>query len=236
MYQNLSLVNSTLSSLKSCQADLLTGMDVVTSVAMDLTEDLDGEGNSGISEMEALMLECAKLDREIDCFVDTVQQATVEVTEQQQEALFTISSRVKKRFTEKIAQLSDTDLQTHQKIVAFKESIKSSRNRHTKILASQESENMEELDDELAVTQTQVIFTCPLTQADMVNPMKNKKCNHHYDENPIKILIETRRSQKKKCCCPVVGCGNKDVQESDLVPDHTLKRQIMDQKRQSNGT
>lgn len=39
----------------------------------------DGEENSGISKMEALMLECAKLDREIECFVDTVQQATAEV-------------------------------------------------------------------------------------------------------------------------------------------------------------
>ncbi|XP_061675605.1 E3 SUMO-protein ligase NSE2 isoform X2 [Syngnathoides biaculeatus] len=192
-----------------------------------------GEGDSGITEMEALMLQCAKLDREIDCFVETVQQATVEVTEHQQEALFSISSRVKKNFTEKIAQLSDTDVQTHQKIDAFRERIKSSCNQRTAVLASQESENMEEIDDDLAVTQTQVIFTCPLTQVDMVNPMKNKKCNHHYDENPIKILIETRRNQKKKCWCPVAGCGNKDVRVSDLVPDHNLKRQILEQK--SNG-
>ncbi|XP_051920823.1 E3 SUMO-protein ligase NSE2 [Hippocampus zosterae] len=219
MYQSLSAVHSTVSSLKACQADLATGMDIVTSVALNLIDDQGGEENSGISKMEALMLECAKLDREIECFVDTVQQATAEVTAQQQEALFTISSRVKENFTEKIAQLSDADLQTHQKIVAFIESINRSHKQ-----ASQESRNIEELDEDLAVTQTQVNFTCPLTQEDMVNPVKNKKCNHHYDEKPIRILIETRRKQNKKCRCPVVGCGNKDVKESDLVPDRILKR------------
>lgn len=34
---------------------------------------------------------------------------------------------------------------------------------------------------------------------EMVNPMKNKKCNHHYDEGAIRGLIKTRQSQKKKC-------------------------------------
>ncbi|XP_061144050.1 E3 SUMO-protein ligase NSE2 [Syngnathus typhle] len=231
MYQSLSAVHSTVSSLTECQADLATGMDIVTSVALDLLEDQDGGGgNCGLGEMENLMLECAKLDREIDCFVDTVQRVTAEVTAQQQDALSSISSRVKERFAETICGLSDADLQTHQKIIAFKESVQSSSS-HSQV--SQESRNMEELDEDLAITQTQVNFTCPLTQEDMINPVKNKKCNHHYEEKPIKILIGTRRQQKKKCRCPVVGCGNKNVQESDLVPDHTLKRQITEQKRKN---
>ncbi|XP_077383639.1 E3 SUMO-protein ligase NSE2 [Festucalex cinctus] len=232
MYQSMSAVHSAVSSLTACQTDLATGMDIVTSVALDLMEDQDGAGNSGVGEMEVLMMECAKLDREIDCFVDIVQRATAEVTAQQQEALVTISSRVKENFAERIAQLSDTDLQTHQKVIAFKENIKSSHNQ-----ASQASRSVEEdLDEDVAVTQTQVIFTCPLTQEDMVNPVKNKKCNHHYEEIPIKLLIVTRHNQKKNCCCPVVGCGNKNVKESDLIPDHVLKRQILDHKRQSSST
>lgn len=35
--------------------------------------------NAGIKEMEAMILECAKLDREINYFVDVVQQVTAEV-------------------------------------------------------------------------------------------------------------------------------------------------------------
>lgn len=39
----------------------------------------DDEMNPGIKEMEAMILECAKLDREINYFVDVVQQVTAEV-------------------------------------------------------------------------------------------------------------------------------------------------------------
>lgn len=39
----------------------------------------DEDINPGIKEMEAMILECAKLDSEINYFVDIVQQATAEV-------------------------------------------------------------------------------------------------------------------------------------------------------------
>ncbi|GAA6229086.1 E3 SUMO-protein ligase NSE2 [Lates japonicus] len=229
---SLSAVHGTLSSLKSCQTDIGTGMDIVTDVAMDLAEAHDGEVNPGIKEMEAMILECAQLDREINYFVDVVQQVTAEVATQQPEAMFSLSDKVKEQFTERIAGLSDADLHRHQKVVAFKDSIKNSLNQ-----ANQETaENMEELDEDIAVTQSQVNFTCPLTQVEMVNPVKNKKCNHYYDEAAILGLIKTRHSQKKKCRCPVVGCGNTDVKESDLVPDQMLRRKIQSQKRNSNRT
>lgn len=40
----------------------------------------DKEVHPGIKEMENMILECAKLDREINYFVDVVQQVTSEVT------------------------------------------------------------------------------------------------------------------------------------------------------------
>uniref|UniRef100_A0A3P8TKD2 E3 SUMO-protein ligase NSE2 n=1 Tax=Amphiprion percula TaxID=161767 RepID=A0A3P8TKD2_AMPPE len=229
---SLSAVHGTLSSLKSCQTDIGTGMDIVTDVAMDLAEAQDDAVNPGIKAMEDMILECAKLDREINYFVDVVQQVTAEVITQQPEAMFSLSDKVKEQYTERIARLSDADLHNHQKVVAFKDSIKNSFKQ-----ANQESAaNMEELDEDVAVTQTQVNFTCPLTQVEMVNPVKNKKCNHHYDEGAILNLIKTRHGQKKKCRCPVVGCGNANVKESDLIPDQMLRRKIQSQKRQNSRT
>lgn len=229
---SLSAVHGTLSSLKSCQADIGTGMDIVTDVAMDLVEAQNEAVSPSIAEMEAMILECAKLDREINYFVDVVQQVTGQVSSQQPEAMFSLSAKVKEQFTARIARLSDAELQNHQKVVAFKDSIKNSANQ-----ANQEpEENVEELDEDIAVTQSQVNFTCPLTQMEMVNPMKNKKCNHYYDEAAILSLIKKKHSQKKKCRCPVVGCGNSDVKESDLTPDQMLRRRIQSHKRQSNRT
>lgn len=40
--------------------------------------------------------------------------------------MFSLSAKVKEQFTERIAQLSDADLHTHQKVMAFKESVKNS--------------------------------------------------------------------------------------------------------------
>lgn len=37
------------------------------------------EGNPGVKEMEAMILECAKMDREIDVFVNIVERVTAEV-------------------------------------------------------------------------------------------------------------------------------------------------------------
>lgn len=229
---SLSAVHGTLSSLKSCQSDIGTGMEIVTNVAMDLAEAQDEQMNPGIKAMEDMILECAKLDREINYFVDVVQQVTAEVTTQQPEAMFSLLDKVKEQYTDRISRLSDADLHNHQKVVAFKDSIKNAFKQ-----ATQESEeSMEELDDDLAIAPSQVNFTCPLTQVEMVNPVKNKKCNHHYDEGAILGLIKTRASQKKKCRCPVVGCGNSDVRESDLIPDQMLRRMIQSQKRQNSRT
>ncbi|XP_072316201.1 E3 SUMO-protein ligase NSE2 [Eucyclogobius newberryi] len=225
---SLNAVHGTLSSLRSCQNDIKTGMDIVTDVAMDLVETQgDAEGNDSLKELEDMMLECAKLDRDINHFVDIVQQITSDQTSQQPEAMFSLSERVKKQFEMKLSQLSDAELHSHQKVIAFKDSIKNCPDQ-----GGQESAgNLEELDEDIAVTQSQTNFTCPLTTVEMVNPVKNKKCTHHYDEDAIVNLIRNRHSQSKKCRCPVVGCVNSDVKESDLVPDQVLRRKIQTQKR-----
>lgn len=228
---SLSAVHGTLSSLKSCQSDIQTGMDIVTDVAIDLAETLDVEENNSLKELEDTILLCAKLDRDINHFVDIVHQVTSEVS-QKPETMFSMSDTVKKLYEEKIAKLSDAELQKHQKVIVFKDSIRNCQSQ-----APQESAgNMEELDEDIAVSQTQVNVICPLTQVEMVKPVKNKKCNHHYDEEAILNLLKTRRNQKKKCRCPVVGCGNSDVKESDLVQDQVLRRKIQSQKRKSNKT
>ncbi|KAG9339380.1 hypothetical protein JZ751_023773 [Albula glossodonta] len=57
---------------------------------------------------------------------------------------------------------------------------------------------MEDLDEDIQVTQSQQNFICPLTQVEMVNPVKNKKCNHRYDHDAVLAMIRNRHSQEKK--------------------------------------
>uniref|UniRef100_A0A673JNY7 E3 SUMO-protein ligase NSE2 n=1 Tax=Sinocyclocheilus rhinocerous TaxID=307959 RepID=A0A673JNY7_9TELE len=92
------------------------------------------------------------------------------------------------------------------------------------------------LDEDIAVTQSQTNFICPLTQVKMVNPVKNKKCVHHYDQEAVLEMIKAKHKNKKKFRCPKVGCGNADVQRSDLELDLLMKRMIQNHKRQSGKT
>lgn len=45
------------------------------------------------------------------------------------EAMLGLPAKVKEEFTERLARLSDSELQNHQKVVAFKDSIKNSLNQ-----------------------------------------------------------------------------------------------------------
>lgn len=227
---SLSLVNSTLSGLKGCQNDIGTGMDIVTDVALDLVE-TDGN-EEDINKLEEMMLDCARLDREITCFVQAVEAMTEQARLQQQpEAMFTLKNKVKEHFTQLQDSFVDADLHRHSKIVSFNESIRNSRGQASPAATENPEEDM---DEDIQVTQSQTNFTCPLTQVEMKNPAKNKKCNHCYDYDAALAMIRSKHNQNKRFRCPVVGCGNTDVQQSDLVLDAAMKRMIQKKRGAKN--
>lgn len=231
---SLSAVHSTLSSLKSCQTDIGTGMDIITNLALDLVEAQVGAENVDLTKLEDMMLDCARLDREINCFEELVDHITTEARHQHQqhpEALFALSDRVKEQYTEALGRLSGAELQNHNKVVSFKESIK---NSITQANANTAEGMEEEVDEDIAVTQSQVNFICPLTQMEMKNPVKNRKCSHYYDQEAVLGMIKAKHDMKKKFRCPKVGCGNTDVKKEDLILDPMMKRMIL--KRQNSKT
>ncbi|XP_056308494.1 E3 SUMO-protein ligase NSE2-like [Danio aesculapii] len=229
---SLSSVNSTLSSLKSCQADVGDYMDMVSDVALGIVEAQGMENSPSLKKLGEMIMECSRLDSEINCLVESVNEMTAQVRHEPPEAMVNLRSSVKDRFTDLIAGVSDSDLRRHSKVVAFKETV-----RKYAMQAQNPAENEEEeLDEDIAVTQSQTNFICPLTQVEMVNPVKNKKCSHYYDQEAVLEMIKNKHKNKKKFRCPKVGCGNTDVQESDLELDLIMKRMIQNQKRQSGKT
>ncbi|XP_048881064.1 E3 SUMO-protein ligase NSE2 [Brienomyrus brachyistius] len=226
---SLSVVNTNLSSLKSCQTDVGTAMDVVTDAAMDLAETEGSERD--VQALEKLLLDCARLDEDLTRFSEAVEHVTAQARRQPPEAMRDLKDAVKQRFAELTDTLSNADLQRHAKVAAFRESLRRFGTQ-TNPSASQGTE--EDLDDDIAVMQSQINFSCPITQLEMVNPVKNIKCNHQYEQEAAVAAIQRREKQKKKFRCPYVGCDNTDVKQSDLVPDVTLRRMI--QKKQGART
>ncbi|KFV12437.1 E3 SUMO-protein ligase NSE2, partial [Tauraco erythrolophus] len=133
---------------------------------------------------------------------------------------------VKEKFTALESQNSDSDLQKNEKYMYFKDQLKEMRKQYN------DNETIEQIDEDIAVTQSQMNFICPITQMEMKKPVRNKVCGHTYEEDAILKIIQNRKQQKKKVRCPKIGCSHVDVKESDLVPDEALKRAIDSQNKQ----
>ncbi|TRY84519.1 hypothetical protein DNTS_001282 [Danionella cerebrum] len=227
---SLGSVQSTLSNLKSCQADIGEYMDIVSDVALGIVEAQGTTTSPAMKKLEEMILECSRLDGEINCLMESVDELTAQARHEPPEAMANLQNSVQERFTELLSGVSQADLERHSKVVAFRENVRKYAMQASQASAGNEEE---ELDEDIAVTQSQTNFICPLTQVEMVNPVRNKKCNHYYDQEAVLGMIKNKQKNKKKFRCPKVGCGNTDVQQSDLELDLVLKRTIQNNKRQS---
>ncbi|NXT78446.1 NSE2 ligase, partial [Zapornia atra] len=217
-------VDSSLSSLKNCQSYINTGMDIATRVAFDLVESFNDAED--VNSMENVMLECAAMDRELNHYIRAIEETVKKIKQEKPEITPDLKSLVKEKFTALESKNSDSDLQENEKYIYFKDQLKEMRKQYN------DNEAIEQIDEDIAVTQSQMNFICPITQMEMKRPVRNKICGHTYEEDAILKIIQSRKQQKKKVRCPKIGCSHVDVKESDLVPDEALKRAIDSQNKQ----
>ena len=64
----------------------------------------------------------------------------------------------------------------------------------------------------------------------MEDPYKNKICGHVYD----KLAIFDHIRKDKRGRCPVAGCGNSKITQSQLEPDRTMAQRIRREKVRLN--
>uniref|UniRef100_A0A8C2Y7N2 E3 SUMO-protein ligase NSE2 n=2 Tax=Coturnix japonica TaxID=93934 RepID=A0A8C2Y7N2_COTJA len=228
---SFSSVNSSLSSLKSCQTYINTGMDIATHVALDLVENFNDERD--VRSMENVMLEYAVLDRELRHYMRAIEETVDQIKQDKPEKIPDLKSLVKEKFIALENMNSDSDLERNEKYMYFKDQLKDMKKQFRPQSDSNDSDDIEQIDEDIAVTQSQMNFICPITQMEMKKPVRNKVCGHSYEEDAILKIIQNRKQQKKKVRCPKIGCSHDDVKGSDLVPDEALKRAIDSQNKQS---
>ncbi|NXN14107.1 NSE2 ligase, partial [Indicator maculatus] len=216
-------VDSSLSSLKNCQSYINTGMDIATHVALDLVESYNDVED--VNTMENVMLEYAAMDRELNHYMRAIEETVNQIKREKPENIPNLKNLVKEKFTALESMNSDSDLQRNEKYMYFKDQLKEMRKQYN-------DEAIEQIDEDIAVTQSQMNFICPITQMEMKRPVRNKVCGHIYEQDAILKIIQTRKQQKKKLRCPKIGCSHSDVKESDLMPDEALKRAIDSQNKQ----
>ncbi|XP_058687449.1 E3 SUMO-protein ligase NSE2 [Poecile atricapillus] len=221
-------IDSALSSLKNCQSYINSGMDVATQVALDLVESFNDAED--VDNMEKVMLEYATMDRELNHYIKAFEETINQVKREKPENLPDLENLAQEKFLEMESKNSDSDLQGNEKYMYFKDQLKEMKKQY------HDKDTIEQIDEDIAVTRSQMNFICPITQMTMKRPVRNKVCGHSYEEDAILEMIQTQKQKKKKVRCPNMGCSYVDVKGSDLVPDEALKRMIDSQNKQSWST
>ncbi|KAM4706202.1 E3 SUMO-protein ligase NSE2 [Rhinophrynus dorsalis] len=227
---SFSSVDNSLSSLKNCQAYINTGMEIATGVALDLLE--TGCDTTNISEMESVMMEYASLDRDLNQYVNAAEEIMSKFQQEEVDQVPDLRALVKERYLSLQSKNTDDDLKKCDRVVQFKDQLREMRKQMGLPQDEEREEAFEDVDEDIAVTQSQLNFTCPITQLEMTNPVKNKVCGHTYEREAIERMIQNRHRKKKAARCPKIGCDHSDVQISDLVPDTSLKRAIESHNKQ----
>nr|XP_045000495.1 E3 SUMO-protein ligase NSE2 isoform X2 [Jaculus jaculus] len=216
-------IESALSSLRNFQSCISSGMDTVSSVALDLVE-TQTEVSSEYS-MDKAMVEFARMERDLSHYVKAVQSTISHVKEERPEKIPDLKLLVERKFLALQDKNSDADFQNNEKFVQFKQQLRELRKQYG-MHADRDATGSEGIDEDMIVTQSQTNFICPITQLEMKKPVKNKVCGHCYEEEAIVRMIESKHKRRKKACCPKIGCSHTDMKMSDLVPDEALRRAI----------
>merc|ERR1712029_1090322 len=87
-------------------------------------------------------------------------------------------------------------------------------------------------DDDLIVVKTEHNTIDPITKKQIVEPVRNKKCNHIYEKSTIYSVIDLARENSKAVKCPYMGCNERDFKKTDLVRDKTVLNHISEMNTQ----
>ncbi|NXF02513.1 NSE2 ligase, partial [Smithornis capensis] len=222
-------IDSALSSLKNSQSYINSGMDTATKIAFDLVESFNDEED--VNSMEKVMLEYAAMDRDLKNYIRAFEEVVNQVKREKPETIPDLEKLMKEKFNALESENSDADLQRNEKYMYFVDQLKEMKKQFRHI-SDNGNETIEQIDEDIAVTRSQMNFICPITQMEMRRPVRNKVCGHIYEEEAILEIIQSRKQKKKKVRCPKMGCSHVDVKGSDLVPDEALKRVIDSQNKQ----
>merc|ERR1711936_1218365 len=115
-------------------------------------------------------------------------------------------------------------------IISDVRSCRSNKNRNKKQNIPPPADSSSE--DDLIVVKTEHNTIDPITKKQIVDPVRNKKCNHIYEKSTIYSMIELARENSKSVKCPYMGCNCRDFKKTDLVKDKEVLGHIHNLKEE----
>ncbi|XP_074057786.1 E3 SUMO-protein ligase NSE2 [Macrotis lagotis] len=226
-------VDNALGNLKNCEAYIVAGMQSVTNTALNLVLTQTDLGDD--YDMEKLMFEYIKMDRDLNQYIMAVEATLDQVKDKD---YLNLTPNLKALVEEKLVVLKNNnkedDLKKDDRFVQFRKELRNVK-KQCGLPVDSTDDDSEQIDEDMIVTQSQTNFICPITQLEMKKPVKNKVCGHTYEEEAIRRIIESKHERKKKACCPKIGCSHTDVKLTDLVQDVVLRRAIENHRKMADS-
>lgn len=219
------VVDQAMKSMKTVEEYIKVGMETTLDVGMDFVEH-DKDNEKQIDELRSVMKDYVRMERDLQQFMEAVE--CVKSTATKKNEPLDLEKELDNKLLELKQTNKDAELAQHEKYVDLIDKVNEMQQPEGSYAGPATST---QIDEDIAMTQPEVNTRCPYTGKDMINPVKNSYCGHHYDKEGISHYIKIKGRKAK---CPVGGCGNdKPIELSDLIEDKDLKK-FIDRKNRHN--
>ncbi|XP_052089378.1 E3 SUMO-protein ligase NSE2-like isoform X1 [Mytilus californianus] len=224
------VVDQAMKSMKTVEEYIKVGMETTLDVGMDFVEH-DKDNEKQIDELRSVMKDYVRMERDLQQFMEAVE--CVKSTATKKNEPLDLEKELDNKLLELKQANKDAELTQHEKYVDLIDKVNEMQQPDCVFCEGSYAgpATSTQIDEDIAMTQPEVNTRCPYTGKDMINPVKNSYCGHHYDKEGISHYIKIKGRKAK---CPVGGCGNdKPIELSDLIEDKDLKK-FIDRKNRHN--
>jgi len=190
------------------------GMDFTNTVTQRIMENLEGdERDEHLNNMRSIMVDYLKMEHEYNTARKVIASLKKDLEAENADMNKDIEEDYNKNYQDELKKIGKTqeDYKNDDRYVQLDQKISG-------------GDGGGDDDEDLVMTgHEDQIPKDPWSLKEVVDPVKNKACNHIYEKAVVEKNIS--RSGKKPLKCPVVGCVNPSIKMADLISDvDTIKK------------
>ena len=216
---NVTVTSQIISAIHSAKKAIEESATATTDIALSIRNKND---HTMINKLAEAMMQFAKYDCQLEEWIKVIDRNRGNLTkynqpqndaddQQQTDPHQDMHQSIHKECQQSCDNITDSQILAHQFIQNYQDT--------TSFIVG------DDMTDDIAATQSQRSTICPVTQKQMVDPVKNRHCKHTYSRLGILQHISNRSRSNHRPICPVAGCGQ-SLREDDLVPDEHMEALI----------
>ncbi|XP_046864448.1 E3 SUMO-protein ligase NSE2-like [Xenia sp. Carnegie-2017] len=217
-----SSVDNAVAKLSKIQEYLDLGYSTTLDVALDVEEsNFTGEASPHVEKLKEITMLYTGMEQELKRYLKASELTKIAFKKDYEKLTDGSVPDIEEIFKKKLEETEPDveDLNEHAQLKEFVKQIWYVHHNGEPL----PSDAVENDDADIIVAQaSEESVICPLTQQQMVEPVRSKQCHHNYERMAI---LQHLKSRNKRVRCPIAGCSHYVV-EGDLEANHNLAFRI----------